>query len=341
MFVDSACNIKWESTIEHFKYTLIENRIFNQSTTSKISFNVIHEDYGKQIRCSTECQYFKNTLANATTVIFEKKPTVVVSSIPVLPVPPNTNIMLTCVVNAHPVGNITWTMVKTSNSISPQTKTCLNASTCSYEMTTSDVEEVYSCYAKNEHGSDERSIVVVHEHNNKEDLTGKASGILGVTIGVLGGIAFLFIVIVVMFLCLRRNQARQQSRKEDTQLDQFQPPPNPDRDDTDVAEYADINKTRRDRENVSLPSKDKHSCDATKECSGGVAIECSVHVEQPSNDYGIISTGTGSSKQPDARGCQSKEDINTTGKEEDNGVSKQKHIINADTGMARIPKLHQ
>ncbi|WAR05888.1 hypothetical protein MAR_021257, partial [Mya arenaria] len=209
MFANPACDIKWESTIEHFQYTSIENRTFKEATESIISFNATNEDYGKQIRCSTECQYFKNALVNATNVIFAKKPTVVVYSIPVLPVPPNTTIVLICAANAYPVGNITWTMEKSSNSISPQTKTCSkcsNASTCAYEMITSDDEQVYSCYAKNVHGSDEGSIIVVHEHNYKEDLTGKASGILGVTIGVSGGIAFLFIVIVVMCLRLRRNQ---------------------------------------------------------------------------------------------------------------------------------------
>ncbi|XP_052806591.1 uncharacterized protein LOC128235837 [Mya arenaria] len=168
MFVDSACNIKWESTIEHFKYNLIKNRIFKQTTTVEISFSATNDDYGKEIRCSTECQNSKNALENATTVIFEKKPTVVVYTTPVLPVPPNTNITLTCEANAHPVGNITLTMVKASNSKSSQTKTCSNASTCTYEITTSDVEQVYSCYAQNEHGSDEGSIIIVHERDYEE-----------------------------------------------------------------------------------------------------------------------------------------------------------------------------
>ncbi|WAR05881.1 MAG-like protein, partial [Mya arenaria] len=206
MFANPACDIKWESTIKHFKYSLLENFTSRQATKSKISFNATNEDYGKQIRCNTECQYFKNTLVNITTVIFAKKPKVVVYSTSVLPVLPNTTITLTCVANAHPVGNITWTMVETSYLKSSSTKSCLNASTCTYELITSDVEQVYSCYAQNEHGSDERSIVIVHESKYKEDLNGKAFDILGVTIGILGGIAFLFIVIVVMCLCLRRNQ---------------------------------------------------------------------------------------------------------------------------------------
>ncbi|WAR14106.1 hypothetical protein MAR_004211 [Mya arenaria] len=37
---------------------------------------------------------------------------------------------------------------------------CLNASTCTYEMTTSDVEQEYLCIAKNIHGSDNGSIIV-------------------------------------------------------------------------------------------------------------------------------------------------------------------------------------
>ncbi|WAR05859.1 MAG-like protein, partial [Mya arenaria] len=206
MFANPACDIKWESTIKHFKYSLLENVTSKQATKSKISFNATHEDYGKQIRCNTECQYFKNTLVNITTVIFAKKPKVVVYSTSVLPVLPNTTITLTCVANAHPVGNITWTMLETSYLKSSPTKSCSNASTCTYELITSDVEQVYSCYAQNEYDSDERSIVIVHESKYKEDVNGKAFGILGVTKGILGGIAFLFIVIVVMCLCLRRNQ---------------------------------------------------------------------------------------------------------------------------------------
>ncbi|WAR05879.1 hypothetical protein MAR_021248, partial [Mya arenaria] len=200
MFVDSACNIKWESTIEHFKYTSIANNTFKQATTSKISFNVIPEDYGKQIRCSTECQYVRNALVNATTVIFEKKPKVVVYSNLVLPVPPLTTITLTCVANAHPVGNITWTMVETSYLKSSQTKTCSNASTCTYEMTTSDAEQVYSCNAKNEHGSDEGSIVVVHEHNYKEEP--RQSGRGSFLWILLSGIAVVTLGIIVLVLCV-------------------------------------------------------------------------------------------------------------------------------------------
>ncbi|WAR05949.1 hypothetical protein MAR_021318, partial [Mya arenaria] len=341
MFVDSACNIKWESTIEHFKYNLIKNRIFKQTTTVEISFSATNDDYGKEIRCSTECQNSKNALENATTVIFEKKPTVVVYTTPVLPVPPNTNITLTCEANAHPVGNITLTMVKASNSKSSQTKTCSNASTCTYEITTSDVEQVYSCYAQNEHGSDEGSIIIVHERDYEEDQTGSDSGILGVVMMTAGGLAFLFIVIVVMCLCLHQNKAKLQYINENNtiQLAQLQPPPVAERDDvthahTGIAEYAVIHRTRRDQENVALPSSQyMPSCDAMNESFENAATESTVHLEQPSNKNGdSVETG------PDVRRCQSKEYVYTTDNENDDGISMQKQAMNPDALNAEGPK---
>ncbi|WAR05912.1 hypothetical protein MAR_021281, partial [Mya arenaria] len=264
MFANPACNIKWESTIQHFKYTSIENRTFKEVTESKISFSAKNEDHGKQIRCCSECQYFKNTLTNATTVIFSEKPTVVVYSTPVLPVPPNTNITLTCVVNSHPVGNITWTMVESSNSISTQTKTCSNTPACTYEMTTSDVEQVYSCYAQNEHGSDERSIVIVDELRYKEDKTGSDSGSMGVAMVTAGGIALLFVVSVGVPVAERDDVTHAH---------------------TGVAEYAVIHGTNRDLENVAPSSSIcMHSCDVMNECVENAATKSSAHVEQPSND---------------------------------------------------------
>ncbi|WAR05891.1 hypothetical protein MAR_021260 [Mya arenaria] len=260
MFADPACNVKWESTIKHFKYTVIKNHTFKEATESIISFSATYEDYGKQIRCSTECQYFKNALENATTVIFAKKPTVDVYSTPVLPVPSNTIITLTCVANAHPFGNITWTMVKATNSKSSQTKTCSNASTCTYEMTTSDVEQVYSCYAKNEHGSDEGSIVIGDKRGYKE--------------------------VYIPF------SAKRQLINEDNtiQLAPLRPPPLVERDDvthehTGDAEYAGILGTRRNLENVALPSSlSMPSCDAMDESFENAATESTVHLEQPSNE---------------------------------------------------------
>ncbi|XP_052804456.1 uncharacterized protein LOC128234322 [Mya arenaria] len=341
MFANPACNIKWESTIQHFKYTSIENRTFKEVTESKISFSAKNEDHGKQIRCCSECQYFKNTLTNATTVIFSEKPTVVVYSTPVLPVPPNTNITLTCVVNSHPVGNITWTMVESSNSISTQTKTCSNTPACTYEMTTSDVEQVYSCYAQNEHGSDERSIVIVDELRYKEDKTGSDSGSMGVAMVTAGGIALLFVVSVGVCLYLQRNQAKLQFMNEnDTiQLAQLQPPPVAERDDvthahTGVAEYAVIHGTNRDLENVAPSSSIcMHSCDVMNECVENAATKSSAHVEQPSNDNSIpLETG------PDVRRCQSKEHINTTDNENDDGISMQNQLMNEDSPNAESPK---
>ncbi|XP_052804838.1 uncharacterized protein LOC128234580 isoform X1 [Mya arenaria] len=341
MYADPACNIKWESTIEHFKYNLIENRTFEQSATSIISFNATHEDYGKQIRCRTECQYFKNALINSTALIFEKKPTVVVYTTPVLPVPPNTNITLTCVAHGHPVGNITWTLVKTSNSISPQTRSCSNASTCTYEITTSDYEQVYSCYAQNEHGSDRGSIKIGHERGYKEDQTDVDSGMSSVAMMTAGGIAFLLIVIVVMCLCRHRNQAKLQIMNDDNtiQLAHIPPPPVAERDDvthahTGVAEYAVIHGTRSDRENVALPSSQyMPSCDAINECFENAATESTVHLEQPSNENSIsVETG------PDIRRCQSKEHPYTTDHEKDNGISMQNHVMIPDAQNAESPK---
>ncbi|XP_052804845.1 uncharacterized protein LOC128234584 isoform X2 [Mya arenaria] len=342
MFADPACNVKWESTIKHFKYTVIKNHTFKEATESIISFSATYEDYGKQIRCSTECQYFKNALENATTVIFAKKPTVDVYSTPVLPVPSNTIITLTCVANAHPFGNITWTMVKATNSKSSQTKTCSNASTCTYEMTTSDVEQVYSCYAKNEHGSDEGSIVIGDKRGYKEDQTGSDSGILGNGLITAGGIAFLFIVIVVMCLCLRLNKAKRQLINEDNtiQLAPLRPPPLVERDDvthehTGDAEYAGILGTRRNLENVALPSSlSMPSCDAMDESFENAATESTVHLEQPSNENGISVETTG----PDVRRCQSKEHLYTTDKENGNGISMQNQEMNPDAPHAESQK---
>ncbi|WAR05846.1 hypothetical protein MAR_021215, partial [Mya arenaria] len=72
MFANPACDIKWESTIMNFNYSLLESHTFKHSTALKISFKASNEDYGKRIRCSTECQYFQNTLTNSTNVIFAK-----------------------------------------------------------------------------------------------------------------------------------------------------------------------------------------------------------------------------------------------------------------------------
>ncbi|XP_052804461.1 uncharacterized protein LOC128234326 [Mya arenaria] len=155
----------------NFNYSLLESHTFKHSTALKISFKASNEDYGKRIRCSTECQYFQNTLTNSTNVIFAKKPKVVINSTPVLPVSPKTYIVLTCAANSHPVGNITWTMVKTSHSLFAQTTLCYNTSTCIYELTTSDVEQEYECIANNEHGSDRGSIIVtVQERKEKKEL---------------------------------------------------------------------------------------------------------------------------------------------------------------------------
>ncbi|WAR05847.1 hypothetical protein MAR_021216, partial [Mya arenaria] len=157
MFSYPACNIKWESTMEHFKYTSIENRTFKEVTESKISFSATNEDHGKQIRCSTEYQYFKNTLSNTTTVIFAKKPKVMIHSTSALSAPRNTHITLICAANAHPIGNITWTMANASNSLFSTTKSCLYASTCNHEMTTTNVEQEF---ATNDYGSGRGSILV-------------------------------------------------------------------------------------------------------------------------------------------------------------------------------------
>ncbi|XP_052804841.1 uncharacterized protein LOC128234581 [Mya arenaria] len=95
-------------------------------------------------------------------------------------------------------------MVETSYLKSSQTKTCSNASTCTYEMTTSDAEQVYSCNAKNEHGSDEGSIVVVHEHNYKEEP--RQSGRGSFLWILLSGIAVVTLGIIVLVLCVFRKR---------------------------------------------------------------------------------------------------------------------------------------
>ncbi|XP_052804458.1 uncharacterized protein LOC128234324 isoform X2 [Mya arenaria] len=208
IFSYPACNIKWESTIEHFKYTQLQTHTFNHTTVSRISFNVTHEDFGKRIRCSTECQYFQNTLSNSTTVIFSKKPTVVINSTPVLPVPPTTYTVLTCAANAYPIGNISWTTAKSSHSISAKTKLCSNTSTCIYEITTSDVEQEYFCIAKNEHGSDRGSIIVTIQERKDERETrqsGKGS-FLWIVVSVIAVVTLGSFVLIVC--CCRKRLKR-------------------------------------------------------------------------------------------------------------------------------------
>ncbi|WAR05856.1 hypothetical protein MAR_021225 [Mya arenaria] len=195
-----VCNIKWESSIEVFRYTILP-----QSNISTIWLNVTDVDYGKQINCSAECPHFLNVLSNSTILIFAKKPKVEIRLSSVLPVPPNTNLALTCFANAYPNGNITWTTLKAPNAPTSDGEFCVNASTCIYEMTTSDVEQEYNCIAKNAHGSDN-------------------SGFLDIAIGISSGIAFLLIITVVMCLCRYHIQAKNRKEDNQTEMAQLQSP---------------------------------------------------------------------------------------------------------------------
>ncbi|WAR05889.1 hypothetical protein MAR_021258 [Mya arenaria] len=170
-------------------------------------------------------------------------------------------------------------------------------------MTTSDVEEVYSCYAKNEHGSDDRSIVIGDEREY--------------------------------------NEAKIQLMNEDDtiQLAPLRPPTVAEGNDvththTGDAEYAVIHRTRRDLENVALSSSQyMPSCDDINDCFGNAATESTVHLEQPSNENGIsVETG------PDVRRCQSKEHLYTTDNENDNGISMQNQVMNPEAPNAESQK---
>ncbi|XP_052803433.1 uncharacterized protein LOC128233678 [Mya arenaria] len=199
------CNISWESSMENFKYTLHQYVTWKHKSSSAIRFNVTDADFGKQIKCRTKCPDFNNTLSNATVVIFPKKPKVVIYSSSVLPVQPSTHLTLTCAANGFPNGNITWTLMKTSNSLSSNEKWCLNASTCTYEMITSDVEQEYLCIAKNEHGTDRGSILVtVQQHRDKGEPRQRGRGsFLWI---LLSGIAVVTLGIIVLVLCVFRKR---------------------------------------------------------------------------------------------------------------------------------------
>ncbi|XP_052805032.1 uncharacterized protein LOC128234671 isoform X2 [Mya arenaria] len=312
-----VCNITWESSIENFKYSFNEYGSTPHTSISTIRFNVTDADFGKQIRCRTKCPDFNNTLSNATDVIFAKKPSVVINSSSVIPVPPASHLALTCASNAFPFGNITWQLLKASNSHSSYEKVCLNASTCTYEMTTSDVEQEYLCIAKNEHGTDRRTIsVTIRKNKHNEELTGKDSGTLGVIFGyILAGIAFLsLIALVVWCLCRRQKQAKQQLKIDENQTEMAQLP-SPTATDTDEvthegAEYAVINKTRRDPENVApLCSKDMPSREAKNECLGNAATVSLENVKQPSIENGVSAQEPGPSTQQDARTAAERDDV--------------------------------
>ncbi|XP_052760943.1 uncharacterized protein LOC128203537 isoform X2 [Mya arenaria] len=253
-----------------------------------------------------------------------EKPKVVIKPSSVLPVPRNIHLALTCSANAYPDGNITWTLMKASNSPQLHTKMCLNASTCTYEMTTSDVEQEYLCIAKNIHGSDNGSIIV--PVRQRAELTGKESVILGVAIGISGGIEILIIATAVKYLCRRLKQAKLQLWREDNQIEisELQPPTAADGDEVththiDGAEYAVIDKAHRAPETIALPSsKDMPSCEAKTKCVENAAMESLVQVEQPSIEYCVGALESGPSTQRDDSGLQSKDDSYTTDKEKDN-----------------------
>ncbi|XP_052806594.1 uncharacterized protein LOC128235842, partial [Mya arenaria] len=231
-----------------------------------------------------------------------KKPKVEIRLSSVLPVPPNTNLALTCFANAYPNGNITWTTLKAPNAPTSDGEFCVNASTCIYEMTTSDVEQEYNCIAKNAHGSDSLSIIVTVQERKNQDA---------------------------------------KNRKEDnqTEMAQLQSPTVAESDAVththfDGAEYAVIHKKQRDPENVDLPSNQYMApYDTKNKCFENAVTGSSVHVEQP-----IVPLEAGPSKQFDVRECQSREKIKRTDNENDNGVFKQKNICNLDTANAKSPK---
>ncbi|XP_052804846.1 uncharacterized protein LOC128234585 [Mya arenaria] len=211
-----VCNITWETSIENFKYDSHQHFISRYTSVSTISFNVTDVDFGKQITCGAECPDFLNTVSNSTTVIFAKKPSVAISSSSVLPVLPTSHLALTCASNAFPYGNITWQLLKAFNSVSSHKKLCLNASTCTYEMIASDVEQEYVCIAKNEHGSDRGSIIVTFDKGEPRK-SGRGSFLWIL----LSGIAVVTLGSIFLVLCVfRKRWCRCNTLYEDVNIHQ-------------------------------------------------------------------------------------------------------------------------
>ncbi|WAR05882.1 hypothetical protein MAR_021251, partial [Mya arenaria] len=206
-----GCNIAWESSIENFKYSLHQYFTFKHTSISTIHFNVTDADFGKQITCWTECPDFLNSLSNSTSVKFAKMPKIVVYSSSVLPVPTNTHLALTCAANAFPYGNITWSTTLLSNE-----KLCFDSSTCTYEMTTSDVEQEYLCIAENKHGSDRGSIIVtIDKGEPRQSGRGSFLWIL------LSGIIVVALGIIVLVVCVfRKRWCRGNTLYEDVNIRQ-------------------------------------------------------------------------------------------------------------------------